>query len=238
MSTLFNRRRKPIQEAIGQFLLLASFLMAIVYGGGWYPAEWLWPAIVKGSAVGLLVIFVMISMQSLNHFLLLLALAASVGGDVLLAIPHENSFTRGLTSFLAAHVVFIILYIKNRMLAEDVTSLRVWIGAGLWALVAAAGFLLYPQLGDMMMPVFTYSIILAAMATTAIFSKYPIKLVGLGALLFVISDAALGANKFLEVPVFVGHIVWATYYLAQLLMTLGVILTDERPTNYGGYRFD
>ena len=93
MTALFNKRKKPIQEAIGQLLLVASIAAAIVYGGGWYPTEWLWPAIVKGSAVGLLAIFVLISMQSINHLLLFLALAASVGGDVLLAIPHVDSFT-------------------------------------------------------------------------------------------------------------------------------------------------
>lgn len=238
MSALFRRRKKPVQEAIGQILLLASFVMAVIYGGGWYPSEWLWPAIVKGSAVGLLAVFVLISMQSINHFMLLLALIASVGGDVLLAIPHENSFTRGLTSFLIAHVIFIGLYLKNRMLAEDLTALRVRIAALLWAVAAIAAYFLYPHLGDMMIPVFVYSAVLTAMASTALISKYPIKLVGLGALLFVVSDAVLGARQFMDVPAFLDYVVWSTYYLAQLLMTLGVMLTDERRTNYGGYRFD
>jgi len=88
------------------------------------------------------------------------------------------------------------------------------------------------------MPVITYSVVLAAMATTALFSKFPVKLVGFGALLFVVSDAVLGARMFSAMPDFTSYIVWATYYLAQLLMVLGIMLTDERPTNYGGYRFD
>lgn len=238
MTALFNRRKKPIQEAIGQLLLMASVVVAIVYGGGWYPADWLWPAIIKGSAVGLLAVFVLFSTQSINHLLLFLALAASVGGDVLLAIPHESSFTRGLLSFLAAHVIFIVLYLKNKMPTEDITALRVRIAALMWAAAGVAGYFLYPYLGEMMMPVLTYSVVLAAMATTALFSKFPVKLVGIGALLFVVSDTALGAQQFLTVPAFVSYIIWSTYYLAQLLMTLGVMLVDERPTNYGGYRFD
>jgi len=238
MSSLFNNRKRPVQEAVGQFLLLASFIVAVVYGGGWYPSEWLWPLIVKGSAVGLLAIFVLLSMQTINHLLLFLALAASVGGDVLLEVPGDNSFTRGLTSFLAAHVFFIILYVKNRMLAEDITAIRVRLAALMWALAAIAAFFLYPYLGDMAMPVITYSVVLAAMATTALFSKFPVKLVGFGALLFVVSDTVLGARVFSTMPDFTSYIVWATYYLAQLLMVLGIILTDERRTNYGGYRFD
>jgi uncharacterized membrane protein YhhN len=238
VSSLFNRRKKPIQEAVGQFVLLASFVVAVIYGGNWYPSDGIWPVLVKGSAVGLLAVFVLLSMQNFNHLLLFLALSASVAGDVLLAIPGENSFTRGLMAFLGAHVIFIMLYLKNRMLSEDITSLRVRLAALMWALAALAGYFLYPYLGNMMMPVFTYSIILAAMATTAIFSKFPIKLVGVGALLFVVSDTILGAQQFMTVPDYAGYIIWATYYLAQLLMMLGIMLTDERPTNYGGYRFD
>ena len=238
MSSLFNNRRRPLQEAIGQLLILASFIVAFVYGCGWYPADWLWPVIVKGSAVGLLAVFVLMNLQSINHLLLFLALAASVGGDVLLEVPHESSFTRGLTSFLVAHIMFILLYAKNRMLAEDITALRVRIAALMWALAAVSAYFLYPYLGEMAMPVITYSVVLAAMATTALFSKFPVKLVGVGALLFVLSDAVLGARQFGTVPEYTSYIVWAAYYLAQLLMTLGVILTDERRTNYGGYRFD
>ena len=238
MSSLFNNRKRPVQEAVGQFLLLTSFIVAIVYGGGWYPSEWLWPLIVKGSAVGLLAIFVLFSMQTINHLLLFVALAASVGGDVLLEVPGEDSFTRGLTSFLAAHVFFIILYVKNRMLAEDITVIRVRLAALMWASAAIAAYFLYPHLADMAMPVITYSVVLAAMATTALFSKFPVKLVGFGALLFVVSDTVLGASVFSTVPDFASYIIWAAYYLAQLLMVLGVMLVDERPTNYGGYRFD
>lgn len=238
MSSLFNNRKRPVQEAVCQFLLLASFVVAVLYGGGWYPADWLWPVIVKGSAVGLLAIFVLVSMQTVNHLLLFFALIASVGGDVLLEIPHENALTRGLTSFLAAHVLFIVLYIKNRMPAEDITGLRVRIAAFMWAIAGAVGYVLYPYLGEMVMPVVTYSVVLSAMATTALFSKFPVKLVGVGALLFVVSDAVLGARLFSTVPEYTSYIVWATYYLAQLLMLLGIMLTDERPTNYGGYRFD
>jgi len=238
MSSLFNNRKRPVQEAVGQFLLLASFIVAVVYGGGWYPTDWLWPLIIKGSAVGLLAVFVLVGTQSINHLLLFFALAASVGGDILLELPGENSLTRGLTSFLAAHVFFIILYVKNRMFVEDITAFRVRLAALMWALAAVAAYFLYPQLGEMAMPVVTYSVVLAAMATTALFSKFAVKLTGFGALLFVISDAVLGAQLFATVPDFAGYIIWATYYLAQLLMVLGVILADERPTNYGGYRFD
>lgn len=216
-----------------------SFIVAVLYGGGWFPdyGQTI-TAIFKGSAVGLLAIFVLISTRSLNHFILFLALAASVAGDVLLALPIENSFVKGLGAFLVAQITFIILYLKNRMPFDEMSSARVTAGSLLWAVAGVAIFFLYPHLGDLMIPVFVYTAALVGMATAALFSKFPVKLVGLGAILFVISDSVLGARQFLTVPEFTGYIVWATYYLAELLMTLGVMLSVERRTNFGGYRFD
>jgi uncharacterized membrane protein YhhN len=238
VTTLFSKRRNPIVEGLGQLLLLMSFIVAVLYGGGWHPVEGLWPVLTKGATVSLLALFVLINLHSFNHFLLFLALIASVAGDVFLALPGDNSFLRGLIAFLVGHVIFIVLYLKNRSHAEDVTALRVRLAAVLWAIAAAAAYFLYPHLGDMLVPVFVYAAVLTLMATAALFSKYPVKLVAVGALFFVISDAVLGARQFMNLPDFTGYIVWSTYYLAQLMMTLGVMLTDERPTNYGGYRFD
>ncbi|MEX0297772.1 MAG: lysoplasmalogenase [Kordiimonas sp.] len=239
MTRIFHKRRKPILETVGQSLILMSFIVAVLYGGGWFPdyGQTI-TAIFKGSAVGLLAIFVLISTRSLNHFILFLALAASVAGDVLLALPIENSFVKGLGAFLVAQITFIILYLKNRMPFDEMSSARVTAGSLLWAVAGVAIFFLYPHLGDLMIPVFVYTAALVGMATAALFSKFPVKLVGLGAILFVISDSVLGARQFLTVPEFTGYIVWATYYLAELLMTLGVMLSVERRTNFGGYRFD
>lgn len=239
LTRIFHKRRRPIMEAVGQSLILLSFVIAVLYGGGWYPDYGQTvSAIIKGSAVGLLAIFVLVSTQSLNHFLLFLALAASVAGDVLLALPIENAFVKGLSAFLVAQIMFIILYLKNRASLEDLSAARTRGAALLWAVAAVALFILYPHLGDLLVPVCVYTAALVGMATAALLSKFPVKLVGLGAILFVISDSVLGARQFLNMPDFTGYIVWSTYYMAELLMTLGVMLSVDRHTNFGGYRFD
>lgn len=239
LTRIFHKHRKPVLETIGQSLILLSFIVAVLYGGGWYPdyGQTI-TAIIKGSAVGFLAIFVLISTQSLNHFLLLLALIASVAGDVLLALPIENSFIKGLGAFLVAQLVFIILYLINRMPFADMSSFRIKIAGLLWAAAGISIFFLYPHLGELMVPVFVYTAALVGMATAALFSKFPVKLVGMGAILFVVSDSVLGARQFLTMPEFTGYIVWGTYYAAELLMTLGVMLSVERHTHFGGYRFD
>lgn len=239
LTRIFHKRRRPVLEAVGQSLVLLSFIVAVLYGGGWYPDYGpTISAVIKGSAVGLLAIFVLISTQSLNHIILFLALCASVAGDVLLALPIDNAFVKGLSAFLVAQILFIILYLKNRMPFEDLSMMRLSVAGFLWATAVISIFILFPHLGELLVPVIIYSVALVGMATAALLTKFPVKLVGLGAILFVISDSVLGARQFLTVPDFTGYIVWATYYLAELLMTLGVMLSVERHTNFGGYRFD
>lgn len=225
-------------EGIGQVMIFLSAVGAALYGFGWYPEGVLWQVVTKGSAVTCLAIFVLVTTQSTNHLILLLALIASVFGDVLLAIPAENSFLRGLIAFFISHVFYVGLFLKNRLPFEDISGMRVRIAALLWAVAAVAAFFLYPNLGDMVVPVFAYTAVLTLMATAALFSRFPVKLVGTGGILFLISDSFLGFEAFAGGVPYGGAIVWTTYYLAQLFLALGVMLHDERPTNFGGYRFD
>lgn len=219
-------------------MIFFSMVGAVAYGGGWYPEGVLWQVLAKSSAVGFLALFVLVTSQTFNHMILLLALLASVAGDALLAIPAENSFLRGLLAFFVAHIFYIGLFTKNRLPFEDVTSARMQI-AGLCSIGAAVmAFFLYPELGNLLIPVFAYILVIVLMAATALISRFPIRLVGSGALLFLISDGALALRTFLDIDLGGGLSVWIPYYLGQLFLALGIMLHDERPTNFGGYRFD
>ncbi|TNE61713.1 MAG: lysoplasmalogenase [Alphaproteobacteria bacterium] len=239
MTRIFSKRRKPVLETIGQILILLSFLVAVAYGAHVYPADAILKAVMKGAAVGLLALFVLMNIRSVNHFLLFLALAASVAGDVLLALPIEQAFVKGLLAFGGAHVVFLLLYMRNRLPGREMTRPRINAATLVWVATGIAYFLMWPHLGALLWYVVGYSALLALMATSAILSIYPPRLVGLGAILFLVSDALLGARQFLDVPAVFGYLVWASYYLAQLLMTLGVMLAeDRRSSSFGTYRFD
>ena len=238
MTRIFSQRKRPIAEAMGQIFVILSFIGAVAYGAGLYPEGILWQALVKMSAVGFLVLFVAINISSFSHFLLFLALVASVAGDVLLVMPHEQSFLHGLMAFGVAHLTFIILYLANRERFGRISSNRVRFTVLLWAFAFVAGFWMYDALGDMRYYVLGYTALLVLMASAAILSRFPPRLVGLGAVLFVFSDAALGARQFMNVPDYVGYFVWVSYYLSQFMVTLGVMLTEDRPAYSGGYRFD
>lgn len=238
MTRIFSERKRPVIEAIGQILVILSVIGAVVYGVGLYPEGILWQALVKMSAVGFLVLFVGLNLRTFTHLLLLVALIASVVGDVLLVIPQEGSFLRGLMAFGVAHITFILMYLLNGQRFDQISANRLRFSGLLWAFAFVAGFWMYDALGDMRNYVLGYTAMLVLMATTAILSKFPPRLVGLGAVLFVFSDAALGARQFMNVPDFVGYFVWASYYLSQAMVTLGVMLADDRPAYSGGYRFD
>lgn len=239
MARIFHRRKQPIIEAIGQTMVFLSFVGAVLYGGGWYPEGLLWQVTAKASAVSFLILFVLVTSQTTNHLLLLLALTASVLGDVLLALPGEDSFLRGLLAFFVAHVFYVGLFVKNRLPLEDVSSARLQVSGLILAAAGIGVFLLSTgNLGSMLIPVIAYSCVLTLMTITALLSQLPIKLVGTGAVLFLISDSVLGAQTFLDVNLGGGLSVWIPYYLGQLFLALGIMLYDERPTHFGGYRFD
>ena len=84
------------------------------------------------------------------------------------------------------------------------------------------------SLGPLLLPVVVYALVLAAMAISAQLTELGNPLAALGALCFVASDAMLAIGKF-RGP-FSGQepLVWITYYLAQLLIFLGVARSHLR----------
>ena len=78
-------------------------------------------------------------------------------------------------------------------------------------------------------PVALYALGLAAMAAFAWLSRFPRYRVGIGALMFVVSDLLIFARSGpLEGQAWVGYGVWILYFGGQLLIVLGVTRTLEK----------
>ncbi len=161
------------------------------------------------------------------------ALALSAVGDFLLGVRRlgsldgESLFLLGLGSFLLAHLVYIALFRRYRA--------KVWRkpGAarmfGVLAILVALGVMLgilWPSLGSMVIPVVVYSLVLCGMSISAMLADLRTPWAGVGALLFIVSDAMLAISKF-RGP-FPGNLqlIWITYYSAQFLILSGV---ERRP---------
>ena len=158
-----------------------------------------------------------------DNVILGMALAFSSLGDALLDLDPEQLFLRGLLAFLVAHLIYILLFVRNW-----VRPLR---PKG-WQLALQATVLIYsmllshwlaPSLGAVAAPVMLYICVITVMAVSAILAKFSAPWVYTGVILFLISDSILAINKFKSPVPLRGYLVWATYYLAQYAIAIGFV---------------
>lgn len=159
---------------------------------------------------------------------ILLALFFSWGGDVLLMFQGQRDifFLLGLSSFLAAHIFYIIFFYKVR-LAEKVKR-SIWLLLVVIIYYAALITWLSPYLNEMEWPVRIYGVVISIMFMLAMHMLYinnrnAGKWMMIGALLFVISDSVLAVNKFYQAFETAGIVIMLTYGLAQFLIVEGAI---------------
>ena len=154
--------------------------------------------------------------------LLALALAASAAGDVLLDVDPIRLFVAGLCAFLAAHVIYAILFGSRRPRPLRVSGLRLILLLIVLVYAVAMSTWLAPSLGSLMVPVVIYISVITLMTTAAIIARLPI-LVPMGAALFMASDSMLAIAKFKGTFAMRDYLVWATYYAAQYFIASGIL---------------
>jgi alkylglycerol monooxygenase len=153
---------------------------------------------------------------------LLMALLASLIGDVLLMLPG-NYFIAGLASFLVAHVYYLLLL--QRRSSPPTWFPNRWALAGTLLAGVAMYVYLWPGLQGWLLAsaVAVYVALISLMAGQAIGRAIRLRnsaaiMVALGAISFMISDSLLAVNRFIEPIPMAALWVLATYYLAQILM--------------------
>ncbi len=157
---------------------------------------------------------------------ILLALFFSWAGDVLLMFEPKDKtfFLLGLSSFLLAHIFYIIFFHVARLREKVKGNLSLLIIVVIY--YAALITLLSPYLADMKIPVLVYGIVISFMFMLAmhmlfIKNKAAGKWMMFGALLFVVSDSVLAINKFYQSFEGAGILIMLTYGLAQLFIVEG-----------------
>ena len=169
-------------------------------------------ALLVGAAVGYL--------ARVPQKIIASVMAFGAAGDVLL----ELMFMAGVAAFAAGHVTAICLYLANR---RPGLGLRDCAVPALLMLVGAAMPFVLLAGSDGMLPFLIYSLLLSAMAATAWLSRFPRPLTGVGALLFVASDALI-ALRMSQPQLELGAAIWLLYYAGQLLVFTGVSLSPPR----------
>lgn len=196
--------------------LLGSILAAVAYyflAGGDFPEGYL--IALKGAGVGLLAVYAFQRTQGIDGLILVLVLALAAAADMALVLD----FKTGGALFAASHIVACVLYLKNRRPSPSQSQML--LGA---ALLIGAPAISYLLSGDVLIGV--YAITLGAMAATAWTSRFPRYRVGIGAVLFVISDwlifSELGP---IDLASLTTWLIWPLYYAGQLMIATGVVQT-------------
>jgi uncharacterized membrane protein YhhN len=161
--------------------------------------------------------------QDRDNVILGTALAFSSLGDALLDLDPERHFTKGLLAFLAAHLIYILLFVRNWVRPPRPKG---------WQLALVAAVLVYslllsqwlaPSLGAAAGPVMLYVCVITVMVVSAILAGFSKPWVYTGVILFLISDSILAVDKFKSPVPLRGYLVWATYYLAQCGIAIGFL---------------
>lgn len=152
-----------------------------------------------------------------------MALVLSSIGDVLLDLDPARLFFRGLLAFLTAHLIYILLFVRNwpRPLRPSVSQLILIAVILIYSLVLANWFA--PSLGGEAQPVMLYVCAITVMVVTVILAEFSKPWTVLGGLLFMISDSLTAIDRYkmpLPIPDF---LVWATYYLGQYGIAVGFL---------------
>lgn len=212
-----------------KFTLLFMVLLILELICGTVPSLSQWHYITKPSLLTALILYFSYHGKTLPapiRNMTLLALVFSLLGDIFLMFVMQSAkyFILGLACFFLAHVFYSLVFFKNRNPKTKPYGL-VFI---LLLYAFAFFYLLKNHLGDLLIPVLLYMVIILIMATMAFlrYKKVSHKsfiLVFIGAILFVISDSILALNKFYMPLKYTSISIMLTYGLAQFFIVKGLL---------------
>lgn len=203
--------------------LLLSLIFGISYFfvmdgkvGGSFLSLW------KGAGVAFLAIYAAQRGRGREGVLITLVMAFGALADVVL----EFNFLFGGALFAVGHLIAIGLFITQRR--QQTTASQK--AAGLALLIGTpllAAMLTYPLENWYLAAL--YALVVGAMAGTAWTSRFPRYRVGIGAVLFVVSDLIIFAREAGHMPRDIAEwLVWPLYYGGQFLIATGVIQTIRK----------
>ena len=213
------------------YIFLGLFIVAtsIHLYGSWKQDKNM-RAISKGFIIAFLTGFYIFSVPEINIYIIL-ALAFSWIGDLLLIIPGTKSFTAGGISFMIGHAFFIVSYIGVTDLSLVSPYLIVILGLVFLGVVTYIFYRLKPYLPKALFyPMALYLLINGAMNCFAIYRLISYAYLGsiltaIGALLFFLSDSSLFFVRFNKNSRLKTHFfVMLTYSLGEFLIILGMII--------------
>ncbi|HPO12284.1 MAG TPA: lysoplasmalogenase [Candidatus Hydrogenedentes bacterium] len=147
-------------------------------------------------------------------------------GDFFLASLSKTWYLPGLVAFLLGHLFYIAAFRKNCKATSGKIMILAACAMVIIALMTGAA-LKVTRTGEFFMipPGILYAAVILTMTSIAVLHKSTTRLIALGAIVFVISDAHIVLNfAILTAPWLPLTITgYTTYYLAQYLIILGAV---------------
>ena len=198
--------------------LLASLVAGIGYyfmAGTALPDLYEWA--VKGAGVAFLAVYALVGHSGRDSRQIALIMALGALGDVLI----ELSLQAGAAAFLVGHLIAIHLYLRHhRAVLSPSQKLA---GLTLFVLTPLIAFLL-PADRSAAPGVALYAAGLGAMTAAAWSSTFSRYRVGIGAVMFAISDLLIFARMgALSDSILPDLLIWPLYYFGQFLICIGVV---------------
>lgn len=228
----FTSLSKPWQVFTYVYFTFCSIdVLSLSFGGEF---QWL-HVLMKPLLMIMPIIFLWRFLRSRKYFSwMFAAFIFSWFGDVFLLGQELNPlfFIGGLTSFLLAHVSYVVLFTKSSLKKQLKTK---WISCLMvLTLLFAIGYYLYlyPYLNDLSIPVLVYVSAIALMGLTALWcygsvNHKAFRLTVYGAFTFIVSDAILAFNKFVQAFDWADVFIMTSYCLAQYLILKGFFMQQE-----------
>lgn len=211
-------------------LFFVIFLLNLISQSSFFPGMNLFVKPLIALSLGAY-LYYKVNMQVGFNRLVLAGLIFSLFGDCFLLFAGSDVyfFLYGLVSFLLAHVVYSMAFIrdfKNKPDASKYYGHLMLFCMGVFSMSYYT--MIRDYLNDFRIPVMAYMFVISVMAILAGYRYKRVNLLSfrmiyLGAVFFVISDSALAFNKFVQPYSFAGFLIMSTYMIAQYLITIGAI---------------
>ncbi|XP_061892515.1 lysoplasmalogenase TMEM86B-like isoform X2 [Entelurus aequoreus] len=166
-------------------------------------------------------------------------LVFSALGDFCLVWPQF--FLYGMAAFAMAHLLYSLTFLSSRYEKHSSSSCMYNIYKVLLAIGLSFFMYLYPFLqkkpnSKVLVPaVGVYVALITMMGILAVRTRHLITL--LGSLFFIVSDMCLSLRQFIIPPVKLSEtVVMLTYYLAQLLISVGDVMAVENKNDFAKWK--
>lgn len=228
-STFFIRKLSKEKQRV----ILASFIFSAI-AANIFAYEHLYQSIhniflVKMTSIMFLMAIVWITDSYDRNFtkLMLLALGFHCIGDVI--IESSSNILHAIAFFLVGHVLYACIFYRDifNQTETSLVSIAKWrYGLILLVLLAAIWVLslfLSNLSGALFYGVGVYILVLGSAAIFACLHKACMPYLGLGILMYIVSDFIIGYNEFIGFLSYRNTLAWPLYYFAQLFIVIGLL---------------